>query len=265
MWLCLFLSCYVRSWTVFLSAMPWKVKVSLVRHKGVWGNEGIAPPILNLDDRRKWVVNITPRHLYPLRKEILIPLNKKLGRSHSHLGPLEKIKVCHPCRKSNPDSLIASLYVSQVLPLLGQMGAAVPCLTQAWPMWPWQYVPNCYEVVSKFKSRDDMYRLSALSKVSQYVAITQCYVGIYEHLAGVGPECLRIGLWLSEHGPSFWSLNATCLLRCGVDRCSRQTLMVSPLLVYFFLHSFFFFILVIFLFFPYSPSDFQVSMAIHSC
>ena len=34
-------------------AIQWKVKVSLVRQEGVWGNEVTAPPILNLDDKRK--------------------------------------------------------------------------------------------------------------------------------------------------------------------------------------------------------------------
>jgi hypothetical protein len=34
----------------------------------IWGSEGIAPRILNLGTRRRWVVRFTPRPLYPRRK-----------------------------------------------------------------------------------------------------------------------------------------------------------------------------------------------------
>ena len=63
--------------------------------------EPIAPLILNLGTRWRWVVNATPRALYP-REEGRFSLYRKLGGPQIRLWCLEKKKVC-PCRDDDDD------------------------------------------------------------------------------------------------------------------------------------------------------------------
>jgi hypothetical protein len=48
-------------------------------HEGVLGSGGIAPRILDLGTRWRWVVSFTPRPLYHQGKSRWYPLNKRLG------------------------------------------------------------------------------------------------------------------------------------------------------------------------------------------
>jgi hypothetical protein len=61
-----------------------KVKLSLCfnwapRNEGVLGSGGIAPCILDLCTRWRWVVSFTPRRLYPQGKRPWYPLDRRLG------------------------------------------------------------------------------------------------------------------------------------------------------------------------------------------
>jgi hypothetical protein len=47
---------------------------------------GIAPSILNLSTRWRWVVKFMPHPLYPLGKTIWYPLDGRLGKPHSQSG-----------------------------------------------------------------------------------------------------------------------------------------------------------------------------------
>jgi hypothetical protein len=47
--------------------------------KGCWGSGGIAPRILNLGTRWRWVVSFTPKPLYPQGKRPCYPLDRRLG------------------------------------------------------------------------------------------------------------------------------------------------------------------------------------------
>jgi hypothetical protein len=61
----------------------------LIKHrtmKTYWRSEGMAPRILNLSTRWKWVVSLTPRSLYPLGKSPWYPLDKMLGGPQSRKG-----------------------------------------------------------------------------------------------------------------------------------------------------------------------------------
>jgi hypothetical protein len=56
------------------------------RHEDVLGSGGIAPRILNLGTRWRWVVSSTPRHLYPKGKSPWDPLDRRLGGPQSRSG-----------------------------------------------------------------------------------------------------------------------------------------------------------------------------------
>jgi hypothetical protein len=60
--------------------------------KAYWGSGGIAPLILDLGTRWRWVVSFTPRPLYPQGKSPWYPLNRRLGgpQSRSRRGGEEK-------------------------------------------------------------------------------------------------------------------------------------------------------------------------------
>jgi hypothetical protein len=51
--------------------------------KAYWGSESIAPHILNLATRWRWVVSFTPRPLYSQVKDTWYPLDRRLGGPQS--------------------------------------------------------------------------------------------------------------------------------------------------------------------------------------
>jgi hypothetical protein len=52
----------------------------------VLGSRGIAPRILDLCTRWRWVVSFTPRPLYPQGKSPWYPLDKRLGGAQNRSG-----------------------------------------------------------------------------------------------------------------------------------------------------------------------------------
>jgi hypothetical protein len=54
--------------------------------KVYWGNESIAPRILDLGTRWRWVVSFTPRLLYPRGKIPGYPLDRRLGGPQCRSG-----------------------------------------------------------------------------------------------------------------------------------------------------------------------------------
>jgi hypothetical protein len=68
--------------------IPGKGKVVSVlfwapRHEGILGSGCIAPRMLDLGTRRRWLVSFTPRSLYSLTKSPWYPLNRRLGGPQS--------------------------------------------------------------------------------------------------------------------------------------------------------------------------------------
>jgi hypothetical protein len=68
-----------------------KVKLSLCfnwapRHEDILGSGDIAPRILDLGTRWRWVVSFTSRPLYPQGKSPWYPLDRRLGESQSRSG-----------------------------------------------------------------------------------------------------------------------------------------------------------------------------------
>jgi hypothetical protein len=63
--------------------------------KAYRGSRGTAPLILNLGTRWRWVVNFTPRPLYP-RKEHWYPLHKRLSRPQSRSEHSDEEKNFNP-------------------------------------------------------------------------------------------------------------------------------------------------------------------------
>jgi hypothetical protein len=83
--------------------------------KAYWGSEGIAPRILDLGTKWRWVVSFTPRPLYSQEKSPWYPLDKKLDGPQSRSGssgeeknyqPLPGLEppIIQPVPLSYPDS-----------------------------------------------------------------------------------------------------------------------------------------------------------------
>jgi hypothetical protein len=78
-----------------------KVKLSLclTKHhsmKMYWASGGIAPHILYLRTRWRWVVSFTPRPLYPQGKSSWYPLNRRLRGPQSRSGRGSEEKNSQP-------------------------------------------------------------------------------------------------------------------------------------------------------------------------
>jgi len=71
-------------------------------HEEVLGSGGIAPCILNLGTRWRWVVSSTPRLLYPRRKSLRFPLDRSLGGPQSQFGRGGEKEIFRPSQESNP-------------------------------------------------------------------------------------------------------------------------------------------------------------------
>jgi hypothetical protein len=55
-------------------------------YEGVLESGGIAPRIIDIGSRWRWVVSFTPRPLYPQGKSPLYPLDRRLGGPQSRSG-----------------------------------------------------------------------------------------------------------------------------------------------------------------------------------
>jgi hypothetical protein len=66
------------------------------------GSRGIAPLILDLGIRWRWVVNFMPRPLYPQGKSPWCPLNRRWVDPRTLLDAVVKRKIPSPRRESNP-------------------------------------------------------------------------------------------------------------------------------------------------------------------
>jgi hypothetical protein len=80
-----------------------KVKLSLclTKHHGMktyWRSGGIAPRILDLGTRWRWVVSFTPRPLYPQGKSPCYPLDRRLGGPQKRSGHGGEEKNSQPPR-----------------------------------------------------------------------------------------------------------------------------------------------------------------------
>jgi hypothetical protein len=54
--------------------------------KAYWGSGGVAPRIINLNTRWKWMVSFTPRPLCTQGKSPWYPLDRRLGGPQSRSG-----------------------------------------------------------------------------------------------------------------------------------------------------------------------------------
>jgi hypothetical protein len=66
------------------------------RHEHAWGSGSIAPRILNLGTRCRWVVRFIPRPLYPQGLSPWYPLDRRLSGPHSrseHGGEEKKPRI----------------------------------------------------------------------------------------------------------------------------------------------------------------------------
>jgi hypothetical protein len=113
------MSCCVHKGTI-------KVKLSLcflTEHhalKAYWGSGGITPHILNLGTKWRWVVNFTPRLLYPQGKRPWYPLDRSPGgpQNHSQRGGEAKNFHCLPGFEPPIIQLVAQSYTTELSRLL---------------------------------------------------------------------------------------------------------------------------------------------------
>jgi hypothetical protein len=92
----------------YFRARGTKVKLSLclTKHhamKTYWGSGGIAPHILDLGTRWRWMVSFTSRQLYLQGKNPLYPLDRRLGGPQSRSGRGGEEKNSQPLPGLNPD------------------------------------------------------------------------------------------------------------------------------------------------------------------
>jgi hypothetical protein len=73
------------------------------------GSGGIAPRILDLGTRRRWVVSFTPRPFYSQGKNPWYPLDRRLGAPSAVLDAVVKREIPSPRRESNPRTPIVQL------------------------------------------------------------------------------------------------------------------------------------------------------------
>jgi hypothetical protein len=69
--------------------------------KAYWESGSIAPSILDLGTRWRWVVSFTPRPLYPREKSLRYQLDKRLCGLQSLSERGEEEKIPSPCWDSN--------------------------------------------------------------------------------------------------------------------------------------------------------------------
>jgi len=91
--------------------------------KAYWGIGSIAPRILDLGPRWRWVVSFTPRPLYPHGKSPGYLLDRRLGGSHSRSrrGGEEKNSQALP----GLEPLIIQPYTTKLSQLLRRKGHAL--------------------------------------------------------------------------------------------------------------------------------------------
>jgi len=78
---------------------------------------GIAPRILNLGARWRWVVSFTHRPLYPRGKNPRYPLDRTLGGPQSRSGRGGSRRESKPNRPDRPAHSIVTILI-QLFPLL---------------------------------------------------------------------------------------------------------------------------------------------------
>jgi hypothetical protein len=135
-----------------LTIVKGKVKLSLCfnrasRHGSVLGERGIAPRILDLSTRWRWMVSFTPRPLYPQEKSPLYPLDRRLGGPQNRSGHGEG-KIPSPARTRIPDhpAPIRALYHWAILALTVFDANSI---IHSHPMWTeFRDVGGMYEVIT---------------------------------------------------------------------------------------------------------------------
>jgi hypothetical protein len=87
--------------------------------KAYQGSGGIAPRILDLVTKLRWVVSSTPRPLYPQGKSSWYPLDRRLGGPRSRSGHGGEKKNSQPLPGLNPSIIhpVAQSYTTEVTQL----------------------------------------------------------------------------------------------------------------------------------------------------
>jgi hypothetical protein len=86
------------------------------RHEGVLGSGSIAPLILDLGTRWRWVASFTPRPLYPQGKSPSYPLARRLGGPQSRSGRSDEEKSSQPLPGLEPPIIqsVSQLYTTEL-------------------------------------------------------------------------------------------------------------------------------------------------------
>jgi hypothetical protein len=108
--------------------------------KTYWGNGGIAPRILNLATRLRWVVSFVLRPLYPRGRSLHYPLDRRLGGPKAGLNAVTKRKNLYHCpyRELNPDRPARSLVctLTELSRLRWVLGTKIYVMYQVMSLYP---------------------------------------------------------------------------------------------------------------------------------
>jgi hypothetical protein len=88
----------------------------------------IDPHFFHLGTSWRWVVNFTPRPLYPRGKSPRYPLDRRLGGPQSQSGRFGEMKILDPHRDSNSDSSVVQPVASQIITRIWESARSVCAL-----------------------------------------------------------------------------------------------------------------------------------------
>jgi hypothetical protein len=89
--------------------------------KAYWGSGGVAPRILDVGTRLRWVLSFTHRPLYPQAKSPWYPLDTRLGGPQSRSGRGDEEQNFQPLPGLEPPIIqpVAQRYTSELFRLRG--------------------------------------------------------------------------------------------------------------------------------------------------
>jgi hypothetical protein len=153
-----------------------------------YGSGCTDPRFLDLGTSWRWVVNFTPRPLYPRGKRPGYPLDRRLGGPQSRSGRFGEEKNSWPCRDSNPDPSVVHPVASPII--IEYTTKKKTLFTKPTRMAKWFAFLPYVQYGSSYKSWPSEF--SWLSSVSRHMA---CQVG-HDHF----PNTWCHIIWATEKG-----------------------------------------------------------------
>jgi hypothetical protein len=175
--------------------------------KAYWVNGGIAPRILDLSTRWRWVVSFTPRQPYRQGKSPVYPLDRWLGGPHwAGLDAVSKRKIPSPCRDSNPQRYTTELPGSQCV----WNRSKAPCILILGTGWNWVikskstvgWSASCWNLFSREKPEVTWKRV--------FLGRSLCWLKLPAHNISEKTTAKVNGVFISFPCKLHWPQNVFC-------------------------------------------------------